>query len=244
MKHRTGWNRTSNHARHGITLVEVLITIVLIVVALAIFALVALSRTKAHVLKQYDAAQLRGISVSMQVWANSNNDLYPLPSLIDINNDTVPELGTAKDTTANIFSLMLWNEMFTPDLLVSPAEPSEKIQVRNDYQYEKPPSAVNPDKAMWDPSFNIDFTTGTGHLSYARDPCRSNWCRCIGVEELVQRDRTSDLYTWPRDSQRKRHSQRACDTDPCKSEIEHDRVLEASQHMVRKCCVQRRARPV
>lgn len=138
----------------------------------------------------------------MQVWANSNNDLYPLPSLIDINNDTVPELGTAKDTTANIFSLMLWNEMFTPDLLVSPAEPSEKIQVRNDYQYEKPPSAVNPDKAMWDPSFNIDFTTGTGHLSYAHaipvDPtgaAASVWKNSFNATEPVISTRGPEILS-------------------------------------------------
>lgn len=103
----------------------------------------------------------------MAIWANSNKDNYPLPSLIDVNDNTVAEKGTAKDTTANIFSLMLWNEMFTPEMLISPAEPNQTIQACETYQFSTPASAVVPNKAMWDPAFNVDFTKGLSHLSYA-----------------------------------------------------------------------------
>src|SRR5688572_21427947 len=69
-----------------------------------------------------DAAQLRGIGQSFIVWAQNNQDLYPLPSKVDAANATVAQAGRAKDTTANIFSLLIFNGFLPAEMLVSPAE--------------------------------------------------------------------------------------------------------------------------
>ena len=152
--------------RRGFTLLELLVALLVIVILLVVLASM-FQRPHQHSQSLRESSQARGIIQSMAIWANNNDDLYPLPSLMDLNDDTVAEFGAAKDTTENIFSLMLYNEMFTPEMLISPAETNPAIQVMEGYQYITPASAIYPDKAMWDPAFGADFTTGTSNMSFA-----------------------------------------------------------------------------
>ncbi len=131
-----------------------------------------------------DSTQVRGIHQAMVTWAGSNKEMFPLPSQLDRMGATVspaatiggnPEPGTepagdpqrAKDTTANIYSVLVWNNNITPEILVSPAEASDKIKIMDEYASFEPKTAVDPKKAKWDPAFSADFTTGMGNTSYA-----------------------------------------------------------------------------
>ncbi|MCA9279786.1 MAG: hypothetical protein H6815_09390 [Phycisphaeraceae bacterium] len=159
-------NTGSHKARRGIAIVDVLA--VLAVAGIGAATLVPAADMARHSARgPKDATQLRGIAQSMVIWANTNKDRFPLPSEMDKANDTVKEEGAAKDTSANLFSLMLWNEMFTAEFIVSPYEPNEKIKPHTNYEYQNPTTAVNPDRAQWDPKFSVDFTAGGGSLSYA-----------------------------------------------------------------------------
>src|SRR5690606_32187581 len=115
-----------------------------------------------------DAAQIRNFIQAMVVFALNNKDVYPLPSLLALNNDTVADAGAAKDTTANTFSILVYQGAISTELLVSPAESNPTIKRFNDYEFVDPKAAVNPAKALWDPALSADFSEGkTGHISYA-----------------------------------------------------------------------------
>ena len=153
----------------GLTVVEV-IAIVVVVVILVGILLPAMGRPNHHGGSRQlkDQTQVRGIVQAMSLWAQNNGDRYPLPSLVDKDNATVADIGATKNTTANIFSLLVFNGSIPTEICVSPAESNGKIEVFTKYALEKPPTAVNPEKALWDPSFNADFTGDKqSHLSYA-----------------------------------------------------------------------------
>ncbi|MBX3404223.1 MAG: hypothetical protein KF699_12510 [Phycisphaeraceae bacterium] len=114
-----------------------------------------------------DSIQLRGISQSLIIWANGNNGNYPLPSQIDTADFTVAESGRAKDTTANIFSILIFNGNISPEICISPAESSPSIARDEDFEYSNPKAAASPMNALWDPAFSADFTSAKGgNFSY------------------------------------------------------------------------------
>lgn len=112
---------------------------------------------------------LLGIIQAFDVSVEFNDGIF-LPSEIDLNSTTVSEHGSAKDTTANLVSLLIYNGLLPPTMLVSPAEVNRNIQEKMDYQYDEPDAAINPVLAMWDPSFSADFIGGEGNISYALMP--------------------------------------------------------------------------
>lgn len=138
----------------GFTLVEAT-AVVIVGVVLAFLILVpalGCSRCSARQLK--DSTQIRGIHQAMVVWAGNNSgSTFPLPSELDLKDASVGERGKAKDTTANIFSVLIYNSAISPELCVSPAEVSSKVELKTDYEYTAPKAAVLPSDALWDPSF-------------------------------------------------------------------------------------------
>jgi hypothetical protein len=115
-----------------------------------------------------DSEQLRALMQAMSLGFVSGPDQYPLGSWLDKNNNTVPQVGRQKDTTATIFSIMIYNGSIPPECLVSPSETNPVIKVATNYAFKDPPTAVTPDLAIWDPAFSADFSGGrTGNVSYA-----------------------------------------------------------------------------
>lgn len=114
-----------------------------------------------------DATQIRGTHQAMVMWATQNNGRYPLPSLVDRAGLTIGTSGAALDTTANIMSMMVWNGSVPADLLISPVETNKAISQDEDFQYDAPEAATTPERALWDPAFDADFTDGKGNMSYA-----------------------------------------------------------------------------
>lgn len=161
----------------GFTLIEVLVVVgivlVLLIGAAVFFAGRAVgggltaARHSARELKC--STQVRATIQSMVTWANNNRGPYPLPSGIDTKNETVADVGAAKDHSANIFSLLIYNGFISSEILICPNEVNPNIQNDADYQLTNPRAAVNPPQAYWDPAFNADFTDPNrkGNLSYA-----------------------------------------------------------------------------
>lgn len=115
-----------------------------------------------------DGTQQRNIVQAMTIFSMGNKDVYPLPSMIDKNDQTVAEKGRAKDTTANIMSIMIFNSSLSPELMVSPVETNTKVKIHGKYENVDPKAAVKPANAQWDPSLTADFTSDKGgHISYA-----------------------------------------------------------------------------
>jgi competence protein ComGC len=158
-----GWR-----SRRGFTVVE-LIAVVIVVIVLALALIPVLGhRSRTSQPPMQESTQIRGIHQGMVLWAQSNKDVYPLPSLVDVKDETVADVGGAKDTTANIMSMMIYNGFFSPELCVSPEEVNTSIKVMANYSYSNPAAAVKPLGALWDPAFSADFTGGkVGNMSFA-----------------------------------------------------------------------------
>lgn len=154
--------------RAGFTSYELLVILVLVIV-LAVVAAVIAQSSKIHYTRTLrDYTQLRGIQQALITWASNNDDKYPLPSKIDADNFTVPEFGRAKDTTANIMSILIQDGFITPELLISAAENNKNISAYEGYEIDEPRLAVDRKRALWDPGLSADFTSGTGgHVSFA-----------------------------------------------------------------------------
>lgn len=138
-----------------------------------------------------DQTQVRGIVQSLVIFSqNTPTGSFPRPSKIDLKNTTVRAVGPAKDTSANLYSVLIYNGFVSTELLVSPAETNPNIKVIEAYEYSTPQSAMKPVEALWDPAFSADFTDGkVGHVSYAHQTLtaarESLWTMDAGVIPVV-----------------------------------------------------------
>lgn len=149
----------------------------------------ALTKARASARQLKDATMVRGIVQSFVIHAQNNQGVYPLPSRIDTANKTVKAEGRAKDTTANIFSILVWNGHISTEICVSAAEVNKKIQRDDDYEFTSPKAAVTPAEAEWDPAFSCDFLHPPGNVSFAvlqtSDPRMSMWSDTFSTTEAV-----------------------------------------------------------
>lgn len=139
-------------------------------------ALTAVAKARAEARQLKDAVQIRGIVQAMVIFAHNNKSQYPLPSTIDAGDATIA-LGEGeaakspftKNTTANIFSILIFNGNVSTETCISPAEVNKRITADNDYAFASPPTAAKPAAALWDPAFSADFSRRVpgGNFSYA-----------------------------------------------------------------------------
>ncbi len=149
-----------------------LIVVVLVLMVLVSTALLFLSYLRNESRRLYCSTYIRAIMYGTTYWAQNNGGNYPLPSALDTNNDTIAlnpgEPKESKDTSANIFSLLIYNGVFPAEMCVTPSEKNPNIEPHWPYHFANPPAAVNPAKALWDPAFTADFTgKRKSGLSYA-----------------------------------------------------------------------------
>lgn len=158
---------SSSH-RRGLVILELVLGIVAGFALMIGILLPALAKSRQSARQIKCSTQVRNIVQGCQIWANSNRDQYPTPSIVDANNQTIAGNANDKDHTGNVLSLLVFTTMIAPEHAVSPSEVSSKIRVLNNYQDTKPKAAANPAKALWDPAFSADWTRPErGNVSYA-----------------------------------------------------------------------------
>jgi prepilin-type N-terminal cleavage/methylation domain-containing protein len=175
----------------GFTLIELLVVIAIIALLIGIL-LPALSKARQSARQLKDSTQVRGLVQSMVTWAQTNQDNYMYPSLLDKANLTVniaaPKEQFKKDLSRNMFSLLIYNGYAPVEMFVSPAESNALCRPMEGYEFDKPKAAFagpNATGALWDPSFraasadpvaqpgtNAGSNTEVGvfNMSYAHNP--------------------------------------------------------------------------
>ncbi len=160
--------RTS--VRSGLTPLEALISIAVILIAVLVFLSLMTStflgpRSVPAQLK--DSTQVRDVLQALVIHAQNNQDRFPLPSVVDAGNATIVGGGTAKDHTANIFSMLINNGSVSQNYLIAINEANPRIAAFEGYEFDEPSTAARPAEALWDPAFSADFVNGEGNISYA-----------------------------------------------------------------------------
>ena len=168
---RVGKTRSAAVVRpQAFTIIELLVVILVVAVIVAILLPAIQPPARIHTQELRDRTQIRGVMQGMVLYAQQNQDRYPLPSELDPNNTTTAAPGVRKDTTANIMSILIFEGFVPPELMVSPVEVNGNIDVDKDYEFDAPAAAVDPEHAQWDPAFAADFRVGAftkGNVSYA-----------------------------------------------------------------------------
>ena len=169
--------------RRGLSLVGVIAAVacVIVIVVVVILVLVVPRSDPRQIFARTlrDATQVKQIHQAMLVWSNDNEGRLPVPGLIDRLADPftrrhVPGTGPediAQNTTANLFSTLIAQEFFNPDLVISSLERSAFVTEMLDYDY----TAWNPEgDSYWDPRFVADLVTGS-NTSYGHTPLAGVW---------------------------------------------------------------------
>jgi hypothetical protein len=188
----------------GFTAVDLILTLAVLVVLVAV-TIPMLSGPGCIARQLKDSAQVRAIHQGMIVWAQNGSDDYPIPSRIDRMNATVGDEGMAKNTTANIYSCMMFNGSLSPEIFVSPLEPNPNVRVCDTYEYDHPKGAVDPAHAMWDPKFSAALDgSRSGNVSYAHlQPSRARrarWANTFPAADPIVGTRGPEIASVRKDS--------------------------------------------
>ncbi len=154
----------------GFTLVELLVVIAIIALLIGLL-LPALAKARANANSLKDKTQLTQIHKSALGFASENKGRLPTPGLINRAADQflgqTPGVGPedfAQNTSANLYSVMIAQNLFNTDILIGTTEVNSAIVQKADYNFNayKPASDV-----YWDTTFQADPSSTVCNTSYA-----------------------------------------------------------------------------
>lgn len=162
--------------KQGFTLVELLVVIAIIALLIGLL-LPALAKARANANSLKDKTQIQQIHKAALGFANESKNKLPVPGLINrkadpsLNNQQIPGQGPEdfqQNSSANLYSAMIAQNLFKPDLCIGTTEVSPVIIQKTEYDY----GAYNPSgDTYWDTTFKCDpsLTPGNGesHSSYS-----------------------------------------------------------------------------
>ena len=162
--------------KRGFTLIELLVVMAIIAVLISLL-LPALNSARRKARETKDRTQLSQIHKAWFAWASDQKGRLPTPGLVY--RQEIPGIGFVQgrgaerndlNTTANMHSVLVAENYYDTEILVSPTEQNANVIVKDDYNY----AALNPNPTgagpiFWDHSMaaNLNFEC---NISYASTP--------------------------------------------------------------------------
>lgn len=183
--------------RRAFTRVDLIVTLGVLLLIAALVA-IGMFRGRGESRNQKDGNQLRFLHQGFVTWAQCGSDEYPLPSRSDRADYVIACEAPAKNTTANIYSLIVFNGTVKPEHLISPSEVNRNIAPMMNYQYDAPSGTAIPGSAMWDPKLSAELDgSRPGNVSYAHmqylEGRRSKWSNSFSASEAVLSNRAPEI---------------------------------------------------
>lgn len=157
--------------KRGFTLIELLVVMAIIALLIGLL-LPALAKARAEAKRLKDATQIKQVHQSWLIYARQFDGIFPTPGLInrqEVNGTNYPGRG-AEDNLVNdhraLYSACIMSNYFSPELCVGTTEPSGKVLVKDDYNWDDY-SPIN-DK-YWDDTFKAKLIS-LSNVSYAQAP--------------------------------------------------------------------------
>ena len=167
--------------KRGFTLIELLVVMAIIAILLGLL-LPAVQRARQNAKKLKDATQIGQIHQSWVIWSEEFNGVFPVPGLIfrqkveapgsPIDGEYVPGRGpefVPWNTSASLYSACIAQNYFSPELCVGPTEPSSRVAVKDDYNYQLYDPSASGTPSYWDHTFSSNLGSQS-NTSYAHLP--------------------------------------------------------------------------